>query len=124
MGADEDKKKAEKIVSRNELDSVIFSTEKAIKDYGDKVSPEDKKAAEEAKKIHDNADLSSEEYSKAKEELAQKAQKIGEAMYADMQQQQGGQAGVNPEDFAQQQQEQQDGQSEKDGPMDAEYEVV
>jgi len=128
LHADEDKKKAEKIVSRNELDSVIFSTEKAIKDYGDKVSPEDKKAAEEAvaeaKKIHDNADLSSEEYSKAKEELAQKAQKIGEAMYADMQQQQGGQAGVNPEDFAQQQQEQQDGQSEKDGPMDAEYEVV
>jgi molecular chaperone DnaK len=128
LHADEDKKKAEKIVSRNELDSVIFSTEKAIKDYGDKVSPEDKKAAEdavaEAKKIHDNADLSSEEYTKAKEELAQKAQKIGQAMYADMQQQQGGQGGVNPEDFAQQQQQQEGGSNEKDGPMDAEYEVV
>jgi molecular chaperone DnaK len=128
LHADEDKKKAEKIVARNELDSVIFSTEKAIKDYGDKVSPEDKKQAEdavaEAKKVHDNADLSVEDYTKAKEELAQKAQKIGEAMYADMQQQQGGQGGVNPEDFAQQQQQQQADQSEKDGPMDAEYEVV
>ncbi len=127
LHADEDKKKAEKIVARNELDSVIFSTEKAIKDYGDKVSPEDKKQAEdavaEAKKVHDNADLASEDYTKAKEELAQKAQKIGEAMYADMQQQQGGQGGVNPEDFAQQQQQQSD-QAEKDGPMDAEYEVV
>lgn len=127
LHADEDKKKAEKIVARNELDSVIFSTEKAIKDYGDKVSPEDKKQAEdavaEAKKVHDNADLASEDYTKAKEELAQKAQKIGEAMYADMQQQQGAQGGVNPENFAQQQQQQSD-QAEKDGPMDAEYEVV
>ncbi len=127
LHADEDKKKADKIVARNELDSVIFSTEKAIKDYGDKVSPEDKKVAEdavtEAKKVHDNPDLSIEDYNKAKDELAQKAQKIGEAMYADMQQQQqAGQGGVNPEDFAQQQGQEQ--ASEKDGPMDAEFEVV
>ncbi len=128
LHADDDKKKAEKIIARNELDSVIFSTEKAIKDYGDKVSPEDKKAAEdavaEAKKVHDNADLATEDYSKAKDELAQKAQKIGEAMYADMQQQQAGQAGVNPEDFAQGQGQEHEGQTEKNGPMDAEYEVV
>jgi len=128
LHADEDKMKAEKIVARNELDSVIFSTEKAIKDYGDKVSPEDKKAAEdavaEAKKVHDNADLATEDYTKAKEELAKKAQKIGEAMYADMQQQQGAQGGANPQDFAQQQQQQQQSQPENNGPMDAEYEVV
>jgi molecular chaperone DnaK len=128
MHSEEDKLKAEKITARNELDSVIFSTEKAIKDYGDKVSPEDKKAAEdaveEAKKVHTNADLSKEEYEKAKEELAQKAQKIGEAMYADMQQQQqaGGAQGMNPEDFAQQQQQQEPQQD--NGPMDAEFEVV
>ena len=131
LHADEDKKKADVIVARNELDSVIFSTEKAIKDYGDKVSPEEKKNAEdavaEAKKVHDNAGLSSEDYTKAKDELAKKAQKIGEAMYADMQQQQGAEGGANPEDFAQQQgqqQGQQQTQQDNDGPMDAEFEVV
>lgn len=129
LHADEDKQKAEKIISRNELDSVIFSTEKAIKDYGDKVSPEEKKAAEEAvaeaKKVHNNMDLATEDYTKAKDELAQKAQKIGEAMYADMQkEQQGAEGGVNPEDFAQQQQQQQQGQQGQDGPIDADFEVV
>ena len=126
MHSEEDKLKADKITSRNELDSVIFSTEKAIEDYGDKVSEEDKKSAEdavvEAKKIHANMELTKEDYDAAKEELSKKAQKIGEAMYADMQQQQqgGAQGGANPEDFAQQQ----EAPKEENGPMDAEFEVV
>jgi molecular chaperone DnaK len=48
MHAEEDKKEREKAEVRNEADSMIYSTEKNIKDLGDKVSAEDKSKAEEA----------------------------------------------------------------------------
>jgi len=46
--AEEDKKEREKAEVRNEADSMIYSTEKNIKDLGDKVSAEDKSKTEEA----------------------------------------------------------------------------
>jgi molecular chaperone DnaK len=46
--AEEDKKERERAEVRNEADTMIYSTEKNIKDLGDKVSPEDKAKAEEA----------------------------------------------------------------------------
>lgn len=52
--AEEDKKRKELIDAKNEADSLVYSTEKLIKDSGDKVSDETKKkiedAAEELKK--------------------------------------------------------------------------
>ena len=48
LHAEEDKKEREKAEVRNEADSMIYSTEKNLKDLGDKVSPEDKSKVEEA----------------------------------------------------------------------------
>jgi len=48
LHAEEDKKEREKAEVHNEADSMIYSTEKNIKDLGDKVSAEDKSKTEEA----------------------------------------------------------------------------
>ena len=59
--AEEDKKRKELIDAKNEADSLVYSTEKLIKDNGDKVSDETKKkiedAAEELKKAIASDDL-------------------------------------------------------------------
>jgi len=41
-----DKKKRESVDARNQADSLVFSTEKSLKEHGDKVSAEEKKAIE------------------------------------------------------------------------------
>ena len=46
--AEDDKKERAKIDARNEADGLAYSTEKSLKDYGDKVSAEDKSAIEAA----------------------------------------------------------------------------
>jgi molecular chaperone DnaK len=132
MHADEDKQRQEFITSRNELDGVIFSTEKALSEHGDKISPEEKSALEEAlkeaKEKHEKA-TGKEELDSAKENLMKKAQKLGEIIYAQAQhqQQQGGAEpgtqGFNPDDFTQGQQQQQEPQQDN-GPIDADFEVV
>lgn len=40
--AEQDKKRKEAVDAKNEADTVIFQTEKTLKDLGDKISPEDK----------------------------------------------------------------------------------
>ena len=42
-----DKKKRESVDARNQADSLVFSTEKSLKEHGDKVSAEEKKAIED-----------------------------------------------------------------------------
>ena len=61
LNADEDKRKKEEIQKLNEADSMIFQTEKQLKEYGDKIS-EDKvtqinEAIEKLKESHKNKDL-------------------------------------------------------------------
>jgi|GEM_PF-801998 len=48
LHAEEDRKEKEKAEVRNEADSMIYSTEKNIKELADKVNAEDKSKAEEA----------------------------------------------------------------------------
>lgn len=61
--ADADKTEKEKVEKLNAADSLIFQTEKQLKDYGDKLSEGNKKAIEEAlanlKTAHQNQDLAS-----------------------------------------------------------------
>ena len=81
--AEEDKKKKEVIEARNQADSLIYSTEKSLGEYGDKVSADDKASIEQAiselKSVLDGDDV---EVLKAKTEaLSQASMKLGEAMY-------------------------------------------
>jgi len=86
--AAEDKKKREAIEARNQADSMIYSTEKSLKDVGDKVDAVEKGNIEnkiaDLKKVMDSDDA--EVIKKATDELAQSAHKLAEAMYAQAQQ--------------------------------------
>jgi len=81
--AEEDKKKKEKVEVKNMADTLVFTTEKALKDAGDKLTADEKKPVEEAvenlKKVKDGDDTDA--IKKATEELSQAAQKIGEKLY-------------------------------------------
>jgi len=81
--ADEDKKKKENVEIKNQADAVVFTTEKLLKESGDKMKPEDKAELEEKtnalKAIKDSEQY--EEMKKKMEELNQVAQRIGAAMY-------------------------------------------
>lgn len=82
--AEGDKKKKDQIEARNQLDGMIYTAEKTVKDVGDKASDEDKKALEEAI-TEAKTKLESEdkdELDKATSALSEAAQKVGTAMYA------------------------------------------
>lgn len=116
MHAEEDKQKKELVEARNMADTLVYSTEKAMRDAGDKLTEDEKKpvqeAIEELNKVKNGEDLS---VIKAKTEtLSQAAQKIGEKLYAAAQPQPGAEgaassAGEQP-------------QAEGDGVKDAEVE--
>ncbi len=83
LHAEEDKKKKEKIETKNHADTLVYSTEKALKEYGDKVDADTKKKIEEkleeVKKALTGDD--SDVLKKASDELNEASMKLGEAMY-------------------------------------------
>jgi molecular chaperone DnaK len=81
---DDDKKKKDLVESRNQAEAFIHSTEKSVKDLGDKVAAADKTAIEAAiKALRDVTGGEDVEAIKEKTSaLAQASMKIGEAMYA------------------------------------------
>lgn len=79
----EDDKKKELIEVRNQAESLVYQSEKALRDSGDKVSAEIKTEIEEKIKLTKEA-LEADDIDtikKATEELSSSTQKIGEAMY-------------------------------------------
>ena len=82
--ADEDQQHRERIEARNQLDSLIYSTEKSLTDSKDDVDAEAASkigaALEKAKQVLDRDDL--EALKAANEELTQASHKLAEAMYA------------------------------------------
>ena len=80
--ADEDLRKKELVEMKNQADQLIFMTEKAVKDAGDKVDSATKKTINEKvealKKVKDSDNV--EYIKKATEELSQASKKIGEIL--------------------------------------------
>jgi len=83
MHIEEDKKKKELVEARNSADALIYSTEKSIKELGDKVDSATKSKVEGAssvlKKAMEGEDT--EEIKRLSEELTQISHKLAEAMY-------------------------------------------
>jgi molecular chaperone DnaK len=83
LHADDDKKKKELVEARNQADTLIYSTEKSIKDLGDKVDTETKSkieiAIENLKKAMEGENK--EEIIRLSEELTNTSHKLAEAMY-------------------------------------------
>jgi molecular chaperone DnaK len=113
--AEEDKKKKEMIDMKNQAESIIFTTEKLIKESGDKMKPEDKKELEEKmeelKKTKDSDNV--DELKKKMEDMNRVAQRIGTAMYAD--------ASKQAADAGEQKGEQK-AEEKKDEPIEGEFE--
>ena len=107
--AEEDKKKKELIENRNNAESVIYQTEKTMKDLGDKVSADEKSAIED--KIKElKGTLTSEDAEEIKsktENLTQELYKMSEKLYAQNADANAGEA-----------------QGNNDDAVDADYEVV
>ncbi len=99
MHAAEDRERREEVEVRNQADSLIYTTEKNLAEYGDQVPAEEKAAIEESvaalKTATEGGDVGD---IKAKTEtLAQAAMKLGEAMYkAQQEEAEAGAPGADP----------------------------
>jgi molecular chaperone DnaK len=110
-----DKKKRELVDTKNQADSLVNSTEKSLKEHGDKVEQADKDAIETAKtELAEAAKGDDTDAIKSKiEALATAAQKLGEAVYKAQQ----AEAQSNAETT-------EESKKEDDNIVDAEYEEV
>jgi molecular chaperone DnaK len=81
--AEEDRKRKEQIEARNQADSLIYTTDKSLKEHGDKLDAGDRQAIENAisdlRGVLDSADADT--LRSKSENLAQLSMKLGEAMY-------------------------------------------
>lgn len=117
--ADADKSAREMAEVRNNADSLVYQSEKALKDFGDKVSPEEKAAIESAvadlKSALEGEDV--EAVKQKTEALSQASQKLAEEMYKDQAEEAGADSGAAPDEGA-------SSGPQTDDVEDADYEVV
>jgi len=87
--AREDEDKRLLAEAKNKLDGTIFSGEKTLKDFADKIKPDDKTKIEEkikeAKEILAKSDAKIDDLNKASEDLGQILQTVGAAIYQQQQ---------------------------------------
>ena len=109
-----DAKKKEEADVKNEAEQVVFMTEKAIRDLGEKITDKEKEEAEKliekTKKALEGSDI--EEIKKAKDELLAKANELATKVYEEA-----AKANQNAETTEENQEE-----NKKDDVVDAEYE--
>ena len=88
--AESDKKKKSLVEAKNHAEAAIFGIEKSLKEHGDKISEDEKKSIEDAKKelsdelVNENA--TAESLKTKTDALSEKAMKLGEAVYKAQQQ--------------------------------------
>ena len=111
VNAEADAQKKQAIEAKNEIDSLIYSTEKSLNEHKDKLDDETKKevekAIEEAKSVKESDNL--DELKSKTEALSQASMKMGQSIYG---QQGGGDAGEGAEG----------GEKKDDSTVDAEFE--
>jgi molecular chaperone DnaK len=114
--AEEDRKLKEKVEARNNADSLVYQTEKTLKEMGDKLDPADKKRIEdEVQKVKDALQKdNTDDIKKSTEDLTKVFYEISAKLYQQAGSAAGGAQGQGgPE-----------GSGEKDNVVDADYEVV
>ena len=98
--AEEDKKRKETVEARNHLDSLVYSTEKSLKDYGGEldsaVKAEIETALEKAKKVMESQDTQT--VRSVADELSRSSHKLAAAIYAKTSQQKQQQPSPQPEE--------------------------
>ncbi|MFA5513790.1 MAG: Hsp70 family protein, partial [Sphaerochaetaceae bacterium] len=118
--AEEDRLERQRIEARNEADNLIYSTEKSLKEHGDKISQQEKanidSALEDLKGVLSNNNV--EEIKAKTEALQQAAYKLAEEMYK------AGAAQQEATDAPSEQNSSQSSDSGDDGVEDADFEVV
>jgi molecular chaperone DnaK len=81
--AAEDKQKREEVEVRNQLDGMVYQTEKMLKEHGDKISGQERSDVEnavaDAKKALEGTDVAA--MNGARDRLTQASHKLAEAMY-------------------------------------------
>ncbi len=124
--ADEDKRARESIDARNTAESVVYATEKALKDYGDKVSADERAKIESAlKDLKDtlqDQNASAEAIKSQTEKVQQASMELGQKVYESAQQSQQPGASAGPDSSSA---SSSSSNGNDDGPtMDANFEEV
>jgi len=124
--AEADTARRQGVDKRNEADQLIYSTEKSLKEHGDKLSDEDRQpveaALEAAKKALEEDDLTGLEAAVTK--LQETSHKLAEAVYADVDKAAGQQADGDGAQTDQTEAQDDGKKSKKAEAVEADYEVI
>ncbi|MDD5438774.1 MAG: molecular chaperone DnaK [Candidatus Omnitrophica bacterium] len=124
--AEQDKKRKEEVELKNTADTLLYSVEKSLKDYGDKISADEKsaiedkaKALKEGLKANEGADT----IKKKMEELEKASHKLAETVYKEAQKKTQGQQGAKGRGGQKPPEEEAGGDPKKDDVVDADFKV-
>jgi molecular chaperone DnaK len=121
--AAEDKSQREAIEAKNQLDSMVYNTEKMLRENGDKISGSERgeveNAVADAKKALESNDKT--QMDRAREALTQASHKLAEEMYKAAQAKSGPTPGTGPSEGAGAAPGAGGGQKKDEGVIDAEY---
>jgi molecular chaperone DnaK len=124
--ADEDKKRHESIQARNNLDNLVYQTEKSLKEYGDKATDDEKKKIEDA--IAEAKEAlktdSVDEINKAVEKLSQASHGLAQKMYEEAAKNQQSQGNPGTGEQPAPEQNANGGTGTKEDVVDADFEVM